>query len=135
MCEMLVRVVDKTNSDPLLDAKCTKRGDVIVIQPDGWVWGSAELTNPHWRIVKIPGLTVSSCLGFLGPELNTDPNNPNYRLRKRLFKLNLEALPDPGRQMQDVRRQNPIHKVVMSLADVLLLKIEKPPADNTDVFT
>ena len=55
MAEMLVRVVDKIGADVYKNAQCTKRGDVIVAQADGWGWGTQEQVNPHYRIVKLPG--------------------------------------------------------------------------------
>jgi hypothetical protein len=56
MAEVLIRVVDKVNpTDPAKDQLCFKAGDVIHVAPDGWGWGSEEVTNPDWRIVKLPG--------------------------------------------------------------------------------
>lgn len=92
MCEILVRVIDKTNpGDPYLDAKCTKRGDVISVQRDGWPWGVQEQLNPDWRIVKIPGVSVDDVASLLAPEPETDPQNPSRMLQSRLFRLDLDG--------------------------------------------
>lgn len=90
MAELLVRIVDKTNDDPYLDVRCTKRGDVITVQPDGWAWGKEELANPEWRIVKIAA-SVAECLQFLSPELPQSAT-PDRMIRKRAFKFDLEKL-------------------------------------------
>jgi recombinational DNA repair protein (RecF pathway) len=57
MAELLIRVVDKVHpTDPAKDQLCFKAGDVIHVAADGWPWGSEELTNPEWRILKLPGV-------------------------------------------------------------------------------
>jgi len=60
MCEILLRVVDKVNlEDAVRNRQASKAGDVIAVQLDGWNWGTDELANPEWRIVKLPGLAES----------------------------------------------------------------------------
>lgn len=134
MCEMLVRVVDKVNDDPYLDAQCTKRGDVIAIQPDGWVWGTEELRNPEWRIIKIPGVPVVQAASFLGPEMDLDPANPSRVLQRRAFRLDVDALPDPRGQMGDSKRRNPLHRVNMGHDALMALKVAKPRLVDPNVF-
>lgn len=54
-----MRVVDKVNGDdPAKDARCLKRGDVVVVCRDGHPWSQLELDNPEWRIVKVPGMSL-----------------------------------------------------------------------------
>lgn len=55
MAELLVRVVDR--GDPNDDAS-SKRGDVIALCPDGWAWSAAELSEPFWRVIAVPGVPV-----------------------------------------------------------------------------
>jgi hypothetical protein len=92
MAELLVRVFSKSSTDPAQDAKLTKRGDVIVVVPDGWGWSDIECTNPHWRIFKWPSVTESEASALLTPELpisEADVDNP--LLQRRGFNLNLDA--------------------------------------------
>lgn len=97
MCELLVRSVSKTHpDDPYLCSKLTKRGDVIVAMPDGWGWGTAELANPEWVILKMPAVPLEFGQSFLGEEKNTDPSNPSYVLQRRAFYLDLDALLQTG---------------------------------------
>jgi len=42
MAEILVRLKNNTHSDPIKDRMCYKRGDVVVVMPDGHPWGSSE---------------------------------------------------------------------------------------------
>lgn len=90
MAELLVRVMDKTSANPLLDCKLTKRGHVICVQPDGWTWGLEEVANPAWRIVRVPGVDPSDLTGLLAPEPEVDPKNPSLYLQRRAFKLDLD---------------------------------------------
>lgn len=90
MAEMLVRTVDKVNAqDVYLDCKCTKRGMVIAICPDGWQWSQAEKTAPYWTIIKVPGVSVDDLSGYLAPE----PGDPklNRMLQRRAFRFDLIA--------------------------------------------
>lgn len=91
MAELLVRVVDKVNNDSVyLDAKCLKRGDVVVVCPDGWVWSDLERKNPDWHIVKVPGMSMSEAQAFTSPEIG-DPKL-NLMLRPRAFKVDVDTL-------------------------------------------
>lgn len=135
MCEMLVRVVDKVNSDPYLNAKCTKRGDVITVQPDGWVWGKEEQKNPAWRIVKLPGVPVSQASAFLSPEIETSPENPSRMLQSRGFRLDVDNLPaSVVPVMADAKRRNPTARTRLTTHDLAALKIAKSPLADPNVF-
>lgn len=131
MAELLVRVVDKINDDPYLDAKCLKRGDVVVVCPDGWPWGKHEQHNPDWRILKVPGVSVTALQGFLAPEPETDPENPSAMLQARAFRLNLDA--GPLAPLQG-RRDRALHRVSLTQADLLALKQAKPQLSDPNVL-
>ncbi len=90
MAELLVRVVDKVHADFYLNCACTKRGDVIAVQPDGWAWGTGELEHPEWRIIALPGVDPSDLSGLLAPELDVNPKHPSKTLQRRAFKLDLD---------------------------------------------
>ena len=82
--ELLVRIVDKDVTQPA----CTRRGDVIAAQPDGWPWGCEELANPDWRIVTVIGLNgaEASMLLTRQPHRTADPGEV---LQARAFRLDL----------------------------------------------
>ncbi len=90
MAELLVRRTDKTHPDPYMDAKQTKRGDVICVQPDGWPWGTKELANPDWIILLVPGVSPEDLSGLLAAEPETNPAQPSRMLQPRAFKLDLD---------------------------------------------
>lgn len=91
MCELLVRIKDKTSDDPRKDAQLTKRGDVICVQPDGWPWGKEEVSAAFWRIVKIPGVSVGDFAHLLSEQL-PQSQKPDEMLRRRAFRLDLDAI-------------------------------------------
>lgn len=99
MAELLVRILDKVNTDKILDSKCTKRGDVISVCPDGWEWGTEEINSAQWAIIKLPNVTTSEASVFLSPEIDIDPQNPSLFLQRRSMKLNLDAMPDITRKV------------------------------------
>lgn len=90
MAELLVRVVDKTHPDAAADVGCLKRGDVIAVCPDGWRWGNAELRNPAWRILRVPG-APEAFDALLSPEV-PDLGAEDGPRRKRGFRLDIDAL-------------------------------------------
>lgn len=134
MSELLLRVTDKINPDFYLNTHCTKRGDVIVVAPDGWSWSALELTLPFWRILKVPALNVSEASAYLAPELDTDPNHPSRTLQRRAFKFDIDStlvtlpavlvtyLADDTRAQQTFTITNQI----LSKNDLIKLKVAKP---------
>jgi hypothetical protein len=88
MCELLVRTIDKISEDPYKDVQLTKKGDVIAIQEDGWVWSVAEKTNPEWKIIKFTGVVASKLSGFLIEE--TGNKKTDRMLQRRHFKFKLD---------------------------------------------
>ena len=89
MCEVLIRVVDNVQTDPILNAQCTKAGDIIHVAADGWPWGKEELINPEWRIVKLPGVSPSLLLDLL--EVEFDGAGRIARTRKKFINFKSDA--------------------------------------------
>lgn len=138
MCELLVRVVDKTNpDDPYLDAQLTKRGDVICIQPDGWPWGREELANPDWRIIKLPGIAAESLAAFTAPEVDNDPANPSRVLQRRAFRLDLDhaVLADAASVMADGERKQPAKAMALTAAQIIRARVRKPARVDPNVLS
>lgn len=137
MCELLVRVVDKTNpDDPYLDAQLTKRGDVICVQPDGWPWGTEELKNPDWRIIKLPGVNPEALAAFLSPEIDTDPAQPSKVLQRRAFKLDLDhaVLADAASVLADGERKHATKALALTAAQIIRAMVRKPARIDPNVL-
>lgn len=78
MAEFLIKAVDATHADPVKDARgCYKRGDIVVVMPDGWTWGSAE-TLPKFVVVKIPGVDAERAKKYLA---GTSDLRRQFRIR------------------------------------------------------
>lgn len=64
MCELLVKAISVTHPDPDTDsAGCYKKGDIVVVMPDGHGWGAKE-GLPAFILVKIPGLDETTVANY-----------------------------------------------------------------------
>lgn len=131
MAEFLIRVKDKINPDFYMDCGCTKRGDVIVVQPDGWNWGKEEKSLPFYRIIRHSGVSVSEASQFLAAELPIDPLNPSRTLKRRAFKMDIDFASLPAglkNFLKDDTRATPILDITgagVAKAALLALKVDK----------
>ena len=67
MAEFLIKAISATHPNPDKDRSgCYKRGDIVVVMPDGHKWGNAECL-PTFVIVKIPGLSVETAMKYIEP--------------------------------------------------------------------
>lgn len=48
-------------------------GDIVVIRPDDWVWGSEEKL-PNFIVVKVPGLSVETVKQYEWPLITLTPD-------------------------------------------------------------
>lgn len=67
-------------------------GDVVVACPDGWPWTEVERTNPKWLIVKCPEMSKLEAESLAAPELPTDLKTDPATLKRRQFKVDVDAL-------------------------------------------
>lgn len=78
--ELLIRTVDKASAE-----NASKRGDVIVFQPDGFGWSAPERSNPEWVIVTAQITEVEADALTESPRMG----EPNY---KRRVGVNIDGL-------------------------------------------
>jgi len=64
-------------------------GDIIVIRPDGWVWGGEECL-PRFIVVKLPGVTMEAAK--LWEESLYDRTDPEHPI---MLKVRKYAVPQP----------------------------------------
>lgn len=142
MAELLVRVVDKVNNTSVYrNVGCMKRGDVVVVVPDGWVWARSERLHPEWRILRIAHYTVSEAQALLAPEATRADRLAHKRtLQRRGFYINLDRAGLPARlvaYLADSSRAAPAFDVtpaVLTLDEVRALKVQRPPVDDPAVL-
>jgi hypothetical protein len=130
MCEILIRLVDKTHPDPEEDRLCIKRSMVIYIGEDGHPWTYRESMQawiasgrdvekwPHeTAIIKVPGWPVADAEALVEAQYVDDAGTPLYfvdpgdsvehpdmpvKYRKREWYGDLDALPQPMKN--DIRK-------------------------------
>lgn len=118
MAEMLVFAVDLVNSDdPRKHAQLLKRGDVVVIVPDGHAWSEEERTHGRWTIVQVPGVPVADLSAYVALEPD-DADVPHKLPQLRAFRFDLDA--HDGKPL--------------TRAQALVLKRAKPPMLDPDVL-
>lgn len=124
MCELLVRVVDKVSKDPEKDILCLKRGDVVTIKNDGHAWSKVELSNPDWRVFRVPGMSVKEARLLLEPPFVLKGLGDSTRRRALRIDLDSEnAGADLKKAVGDVsvaKRVNVVSKV--SIQSLIVLK-------------
>lgn len=129
MAELLLRVASKSApSDPRRDTKLTKRGDVIVVQPDGWRWVGRELTAPHWRILKIPALSESEAAMLLAVEPPDDLAHPSLMRQRRMYRFDVDRIGLPAslrEYLADNSRKAPAFTVALDLPQIRSLVVRK----------
>lgn len=96
MAEFLVFLRTNTHPDPVKNQRgCYKRGDIVVVKPDGWPWGSQE-TLPDFIRVKIPGLEVDTAEKYIRHEddlLSLDALGNPKRLTRRRYRVRIDDVP------------------------------------------
>jgi hypothetical protein len=89
MAEFLVKAADAAHADPVKDARgCYKRGDMVVVMPDGHPWGREE-GLPKFVVVKIPGLDAGVARRFVESEIDAN----GEVTRRRLWGLLVDSMP------------------------------------------
>jgi hypothetical protein len=136
MPELLVRWRSKHSDDLYRDVQLTKRGDVIEACEDGHDWTPAELTNPDWRILKVPGLTWNEANALKSSE-DGDPTT-NKMLQRRGFYIDVSSLTLPQSFIDWVRddtRAAPTFTIgPAALATLRSLVVRKQPVSDPAII-
>jgi hypothetical protein len=102
MAELLVRATNTELSDTAkASRRAFRRGDVVLVMPDGHAWAANELNNPDngraLCVLKIPGVTVAQVQKYLAEWW--DESGQQARRRYRLV---IDELPNALRnQIRD----------------------------------
>lgn len=88
MAEALIKAVDFVHPDPDIDRRgAHKRGDIIVVMPDGHQWGGAERDISKFAIVSVPDEWLNSDKTAPMQENKVERQSPALRRLKKLSKL------------------------------------------------
>lgn len=98
MAELLV----KARTEPGLDSSdpgVWTRGEVVVVKPDGWSWGSEE-RPPRFVVVRVPDADPGE-FSHLTNEYRQDTSDVGLSvqgnlLARRRYVLDLDSLPGPA---------------------------------------
>lgn len=89
MCEALIHFTDQLPSTDPNYALRYLAFDIIVVCDDAWPWTEAELTNPNWRVLKVPGVAASFGAQFAAPRYDAAGN----LIRKRDYCIDSTQVP------------------------------------------
>lgn len=126
---LVFRTVENIHSDPFIDVKRLRIGEVVQILPADHNFSPAELTNPGWRMVLANNLSIDDAASFVAPEVDDDPQNPNPLLMRRQYKLDLQhpAITKAFKDFfTDDTRRTPIYTTNMAKEALLALRVTKP---------
>lgn len=91
--EMLVRATSNTHPDITKDRTGSwKRGMIVVVMPDGHVWGRME-TLPTFVVIKVPMVSAAKAAKYLAQQI--DVNGETYR--RRLWQIRWADLPQAAK--------------------------------------
>lgn len=73
-----------------------KKGDIIVVRPDGWEWGKEECL-PNYIVVKMPGVSVEEAKKYEEPlykveTVTIDGKSADQEAVAKKRKYNIDAL-------------------------------------------
>jgi hypothetical protein len=129
--QLLVRVKDKTNADPLLDVKCLKAGDVVAYKPaDSAWWTTRELTNPEWMLLNVD-ISAELAESLVEPQPPPDLAKSYRMLKRRSISLDLPAL---GINLPNAARVNRPELVNQALL-LSVLKIKERQLEQDEIVT
>lgn len=93
MAELLIRAANNATAHTNATLELSgayKRGDIVVVKPDGWLWGSAE-GPPVFVKVKIPGLAVNTAESWIARQVSDV--DPTITIKRRLWGVKVESIP------------------------------------------
>jgi hypothetical protein len=137
MAEFLV-VISGTDhpSDFYKNCALPKRGDVIDVKEDGAIWGKKELSDPRWRVFRIPGMPIEEARQWTAREQAQSPVK-GKTLQYRAFKFDIDAaiLADVDfAAFVDGKDANVVYEVKAPLAIIRAAKVARPKIQDPAVI-
>ena len=101
MAELLIKARDPIDL-PVNEEKrnrCYRKGDIIVVMPDGHEWGKEERL-PKFVVIKVPGMSVATAKKYIEPnEIDTglvdrDGERIIKLVNKRKYNVLIDNIPE-----------------------------------------
>lgn len=136
MADILFRIRDKVNAtDAEANELCFKRGDVIAICPTPWAWSTAELTNPDWRILRVPQVSPDNLSDLLIGMYDQLALVPTLTRKRKSFFNGVDSFTGAARTwLNDDSRAQPIRTLDVTLAQILTFISQKPQRNRQQVI-
>lgn len=83
MCEVIIRWTEKVPQGDPQYAYNFHPGDVIEVMPDGYDWAQSSLTNPNWRIIKLPNVPATLIMYLL--DIDEDVVTKMFKNKRKHF--------------------------------------------------
>lgn len=122
MARLLVKATDNTHPDPVKDLRCYKRGDVVVVMPDGHEWGKEE-GPPKFFTVDIPGAAPEKFSSLIQEKRDTLVHETNIPFEEFKDKPEYLAFQSNGKTFI-TETLHTARRTVSIDADVLTLKVK-----------
>jgi hypothetical protein len=115
MAELLCKAVDAWGDSP----ERSMKGDVIVVRPDGWVWGREECP-PRFVIIKVPDMTLEEAKKYEQPLMVDDGVDTEGHPKQKMAKVRKYAIP-----VEDVEEAKKNNGVLVRTKAEKLAKIKE----------
>lgn len=129
MAQLVIKTVDRKRGEFYADAQDYRRGDVIAVYPDTYVFEGDVLKLPIFRIVKIPSLAFEEAQQFVAPQvLDANDRASVKTLTRRAVSFDLDSTfvtPEFKAYIADDSRKEPVFTLDMPLATVRTLRKTK----------
>lgn len=126
MAQLVIKTVDRKRGEFYADAQDYRRGDVIAVYPDTYVFEGDVLKLPIFRIVKIPTMTFEEAQQFVAPQvLDANDRASPKTLARRAISFDLDgafAVPGFKAYIADDGRKEPVFTLDMPLPAVRTLR-------------
>lgn len=80
----------------------SQKGDIIVVRPDGWEWGSSECP-PNFVVVKLKGVAVEDVKKYEEQLIDTTDKDKPIVLKRRKYKIDSVLVDDCAKEAKGLK--------------------------------
>lgn len=105
MAELLVVARDFTD-----DKVLPKKGDILVVRPDGWEWGKCECP-PDFVVVKLKGVKEEDVKHYEQSLVDTTNPEKPVVVKQQKYSIDIATVDDCAKEIGGKKEVNPTIKV------------------------